>query len=468
MEPDHNPEKTPTQAQKPYPVMVVVGLGTLLAAMAGSTINLALPALGREMGISIESSRWVVQAYLLATGVLILPVGRLSDILGHRTIYLSGFFVFGAASVACGLAGDFDWLVGFRMVQGLGGAMVMATGPALLTTSFPARMRGRALGMVATATYTGLTIGPPLGGAIVSALGWRWTFFLNLPVALLVLGMGLSFLPGRARRAVRGFDWTGALALLIGLPVLLLAISNAQSWGASAWQTWVTSASGLVAMVVFVWLQARSRSPLLDLSLFRSRVFTGAVVSAVANYIALFSVILLLPFYLEEGLGLDPARTGMLLSTQPLVMALVASPSGWLSDRLGSRGLAFAGMLVMAFGLFGLSGLDQAGSQAAVVAWLAVVGLGTGIFISPNSSALMGAAPRHQQGTAGSVLAESRILGMLIGVAVSTAVFQASGGQTGTAWRPADFEGFRLAELSAAGVALFGALAASLRGSTNR
>lgn len=447
----------------PYPVMVVVGVGTLLAAMAGSTVNLALPDLGRDLGLSIEDSRWVVLAFLLATGVMMIPIGRLSDLLGHRRLYLGGFVLFGAASVGCGLVDDFGWLIGLRALQGVGGAMAMATGPALLTTSFPARMRGRALGMVATATYVGLTIGPSLGGGIVAWLDWRWTFFINGPVALIVLVLGWAYLPKVPARGGR-FDWPGAVALVAGLSLVLLTAGRAGQWGLAAWQTWAAGLGGAVLLVGFVVWQRRTSAPLLDLGLFRSRIFTGAVLSAVANYVALFGVMIMVPFFLEEGLGLMPDRSGMLMMATPAVMALVASPSGWLSDRVGTRGLSFVGLLVMGAGVFGLSRLDGSSGQAAVVAWLAVTGLGTGIFISPNSSALMGAAPRAQQGVAGSLLAEARVVGMLLGVALVTAVFRAGGGQTGQAWSAAEFSAFSTAELAAAGAAVLGAAAALLRG----
>jgi EmrB/QacA subfamily drug resistance transporter len=449
---------------RPYAVMLVVGVGTLLTAMAGSTVNLALPDLGRDLNLSIESSRWVVQAFLLGTGVFMLPVGRLSDLLGHRRLYLIGMLIFGLASIACGLADDFGLLVGLRMLQGVGGAMAMATGPALLTTSFPPSQRGRALGMVATATYVGLTIGPSLGGAIVASLGWRWTFFLNLPVTVVVFSLGWFGLPRKLKRSGQSFDWTGALALFVGLPLVLLAISKAPIWGAGRWETWVTSAGGALALVTFVRLQRRSSSPLLNLGLFGSRVFTGAVLSALGNYVTLFAVILLTPFYLEEGLGFAPGRTGMLLSATPLVMASVAALSGSLSDRWGTRGLTTLGMLIMAAGTAGLGLLGVEGSAWQVAGWLGLIGLGTGIFISPNSSALMGAAPRAQQGSASAVLAESRVIGMLMGVVLSSAVFHALSGQTGQTWRPEDFLAYRGALLAAAGVGFLAALAAALRG----
>jgi MFS family permease len=395
-------------------VLAVVGLGTLLSAMSGSAVNLALPDLGRDLGISLEASRWVLQSFLLAVAIALPFAGRASDTLGHRRVYLTGFGLFALMALACGLTRSLAFLVAARALQGVGGAMVMATGPALLTSTFPAARRGRALGTLATATYTGLTLGPTIGGLIVGAGGWRWTFFFNVPLSLFILLLAMRHLPRQ----------------------------------------------GPVAA-------ARSRGPFSDLELFRSRVFTGAALSALANYIAIFTVILLVPFFLMEGLGREASRAGMLLSAQPLVMALVAAPSGWLSDRLGSRGLATGGLLLQALGLFCLSHLGPGSSDLMVAGCLALVGFGTGVFISPNSSALMGAAPRDRQGAAGSALAEARIVGMLLGVVLGTTLFQLAGGRTGMAWRPEEFVALKVALRAATGVAVTGALVASMRGRRN-
>jgi len=443
---------------------MVVGLGTFLGAAQGSTVNLALPDIGRDLGIAIDLTGWVVSAFLLAVTVFLLVAGRAGDLLGHRRVYLVGQVLFGVASVGAGLCGDIWMLIAARLAQGAGGAMVMATSPALLTTSFPPSQRGRALGMLATATYTGLTLGPPIGGWVVSQWSWRWVFFLNLPVALLITVLGWLYLPRAGRRQGLHFDWGGAVTLVVGLPLLLVGLAQGGRWGWGSWLTIACAAAGASLLVLFVGLQLRSTSPLLDFVLFRSRVFTGAVLSALGNYVALFIPIILLPFYLIEALGVTPSRAGLLLSAQPLMMALVASPAGRLSDRIGSRGLATGGLVVLACGLAGLSTLGADSSVLSVAAWLAVMGLGTGIFISPNSSALMGSAPRAQQGVAGGVMAVARSLGMIVGVAAATSIFVAAGGHTGRGWVAADFAAMKVALLVAMVVCILSALAAALRG----
>lgn len=459
-------DTTAARTTRPNLVLVVVGLGTLLGAMSGSMVNLALPSMGRDFGLSIETSRWVIQGFLVVLAVLMLPAGRLSDLFGHRRIYLGGLVLFVITSTLCGAAQSFGLLVGARLLQAVSGAMVMAAGPALLTTSFPPQQRGRVLGLLATATYTGLMVGPPVGGFIIASLGWRWTFYVNVFPLLILLGLGFAHLPKTRKPERFSFDWAGVCALVIGLPLVLFALSEGRRWGLADPKTVTAIALGSTSLAAFLWIELRHSAPLLDLGLFKSRMFAGATSSAVGNYIALLIMLILMPFFLEEGLGLMPTATGLVLSVQPLVMAVVTAPSGWLSDRIGSRGLATAGMLILSAGLFGLSTLGPDTSTAAVVAYLAVVGFGTGVFISPNSSALMGAAPRNQQGAAGSIMGESRIIGMLIGVAGATFLFQFLGGKTGIAWGPDEFHAFGVALKAATGVGILSALAAATRGNS--
>ncbi len=446
------------------PILWIVAAGTLLSALSSSAVNLALPDIGREFGASLENTRWIVQGYLLAVGILLLAAGRLSDMLGHGRVYLGGFLLLGFASLACGLSNGLTQLVALRVAQGISGALIMSAGPALVTTAIRPGARGRSLGLLSTATYVGLTIGPTLGGSLVSTLGWRWIFLMNVPVCLGISLIGIRHLMRRAGGRRAPFDLPGFLLLMAGLPALLLGLSKAASWGLLSGRTLGLVLGGVLVLALFARFQRGRDNALLDLDLFRSRLFTGSALSALCNYVALFCVLLLLPFYLVEGQGRNPAQAGMILSIQPLVMALIASPAGWLSDRFGTRLLTVSGMVVLASGLFALSLIGPDASIGDVMLRLGVIGLGTGIFISPNSSALMGSAPRRRQGTAGALLAEARVLGMLLGVVLGTAVFEAAGGRTGRVWVPGDFEAMSLALKTGASIALLGAVAAGLKG----
>jgi EmrB/QacA subfamily drug resistance transporter len=444
-------------------VLALVAVGTLFSAMSGSMVGMALPDIGGDLGVPVARASWVLQAFLLTATVLVIPAGRLGDLLGHRRVYLAGYALVGACALLCGFASHFGLLVAARAVQGAGSAMVMATGPALLTTSRPASQRGRALGVVSTATYIGLAVGPGLGGLLVEWSGWRGTFFLLVPVVLLVLALG-SRLPADPPRARAQVDLPGLAVLLLGFPWLLIGLGAGGTWGWAAPATLACLAAGVIGLALFTLVERRQAEPLLRLELFGVREFQGASLSALANYAAVFVPSLLMPYYLRESVGLDPSTSGLVLTVQPVAMALVASPSGWLSDRVGTRTPAVVGMLLVAAGMGGLAATGIGTVPVTITAaWYALVGLGTGVFISPNSSALMGSAPRDRQGTAGALLAVSRTLGMMVGVALGASIFGAVGGRTGLPWQAPDQHAFRLALGAAMLAALLGAAAASYR-----
>ena len=458
-------ETSTTSTGRPGRILLVVGIGTLLGTLTGSAGNLALPVLAIDLGLTVDQVGWTVSAFLLTSTVFLLLVGRLGDLVGHRTLYQAGFVVMAVTSLICGLTDSFVVLVVTRAVQGVGGAMVMAAGPALITLAFPGSQRGRALGWLGTAAYSGLTVGPLVGGAVVAALSWRWLFFLYLPLAAIVVVLGRWFLPGDRPRSDRPtFDWAGAATLVGGLPLLLVALTQGNAWGWGSPMVLSCVAGGSLLLIAFAWIETGCAEPMLDLRLFRSRVFTGAVLSSVGNYAAQFVVVILLPFYLIEGLELPPARAGLLIAAQAVLMALSTSPSGRLSDRIGSRVLATTGLAVLAASLVGMTTLGPYSSPWQVALWMALSGLGAGIFISPNSSALMGAAPRAQQGIAAAVMAVARTLGMILGVALGTAIFAAGGGQTGEPWQVDDYAALRGALWAGAALCLLSALAAAVRG----
>ncbi len=450
-------------------VLFVVAVGTLLTAMTHSIVNLALPSISTNFMVTIDHTRWVMLSFLFTTTVLLLIMGRLGDLISHKTIFILGYIVFGTSSAICGLSDSINMLIMARVIQGLGGAMIMATGPALLTTSFPGGQRGRALGMLATATYIGLTIGPPLGGFIISTLGWRWTFFINIPVVLIVLVMGVFFLPQTQKTSVFNFDYLGSITFGLGILFLLIVLTRGQTWGWGSPQIIGCLILGVLIFLVFVRQELKHKHPLLNLKLFKSYTFLGSAIGALTNYIAVFVAIILLPFYLLEALNVSSSQAGLILAAQPLLMAIVASPSGWLSDKIGSRWLSFIGMLILSIGLAGLSTLNEGTNNFIIAVFLAITGLGTGIFISPNSSTLMGSAPREQQGTASGIMAVARNLGMLIGITLGTVVFALSGGKTGAGiiWEETDYNAMRNAFIVAGLIAFIGAFPSLLKGKFN-
>ena len=445
-------------------VLLAIGLGTFMSALDGSVVNIVLPVVRQSFGASVAGIEWVVTVYLLVVSGLLLSVGRLGDLRGHRDVYTAGFLVFLLGSALCGLAPSVGFLVAARAAQAFGASMLFANSPAILTKSFPPEMRGRALGLQATMTYLGLTVGPSIGGWLTTALGWRSVFYINLPVGLLALALALRFVPRDAGRAAsEGFDLRGALTFTAGLVALLLALNQGHAWGWTAPATLALLAAAAALLVLFVVLERRVASPMLDLNLFRSRTFSAAAASALLNYTCVYTVLFLMPFYLLQARGLTPARAGLLLTAQPLLMAIVAPLSGSLSDRVGTRLPSVLGMGVFGLGLFLLSGLDLGSSNGEIIGVLAIAGVGIGVFVSPNNSALMGAAPAHRQGIAAGILALARNVGMVVGVGFAGAVFTTILGSSAGSEASAIVAAMRTSYLLAAGVAVVGMGVAALR-----
>lgn len=445
-------------------VLCVVAAGAFLSAFAGSSTNLTLPRIGMEFHVGAGQTGWVVETYLLAVTTLLLLGGRAGDMFTHRRIYLVGQLLFGLFSLFVAAAWSFPILLAGRALQGAAGAMIMAVGPALLTTNFPPQLRGRALGIVATATYLGLSIGPVVGGFLLGFSGWRAVHLLNSPVAFIVWMLGMRLLPAAPGKPRQVLDISGVLTLLIGLTALLLAIVQGSQWGSHSVKTWSALLLGLVGLTLFFLIESRSQAPLLDLQLFRAKIFSAAAISALFNYIALFIPTILVPFYLLQGRQLSPHYAGVLLAMQPLAMALTALPSGWLSDHLGARPLSFSGMLILSLGLLGFSLLPATAPLWLVGLMMAIMGTGTGIFISPNSSALMGAAPHQRQGIAAGVLAVARNLGMMLGVALAMAIFHHSSPEQSTTWPDGSLAAFQMALRWASLFALLSAICAGMFG----
>lgn len=448
-------------------VLIAVGVGAFMSALDGSVANIILPIVTHDLQSNVATVEWVVTVYLLVVSGLLLSFGRLGDLRGHKSIYVLGFIIFIAGSALSGVAPSASFLISSRAFQALGAAMLYANSPAILTGNFPATQRGQALGMQATMTYLGLMVGPSLGGWLTEQFSWHAVFYINIPVGLLALVLSARFIPAdKPAESGVPFDWPGAIAFTAGLVALLMALNQGSEWG---WDSPAIIGLAGVAVAVlglFLVLEQRSEHPMLDLSLFGNRLFSASTLSAVLNYVCVYTVLFLLPFYLMQGRGLDAATAGFVLTAQPLVMAIAAPLSGTLSDRIGSRMPGTLGMGILAIGLFLLSRLGMEAPITYVALALALVGLGTGIFVSPNNSALLGSAPRHRQGIASGILATARNVGMVLGVGMAGAIFTtmlgpASTTATGSGLVAAVESGLTVS----AGVAALGMVTSAVRGS---
>jgi EmrB/QacA subfamily drug resistance transporter len=452
-------------------VLAAVGVGTFMSALDGSVVSVAIPVMSKVLHSSVASIEWVVVIYLLVVSGTLLMFGRLGDLRGYKKTYLLGFAVFVTGSALCGFAPDERVLIAMRGFQALGAAMVFACSPAILIGAFPPQRRGQVLGLQGTFTYLGLTAGPVLGGLLTKHFGWPAIFFINVPIGLLAIVLSWRFIQQDSGIGnSETFDVPGAATFLVGLVALTLALDQGSAWGWLSIPTLGLLAVAAALLGAFLVLETRMKNPMLDLSLFRNRTFASSTTTALLNYVAIYTVVFLMPFYLENGRGMSADQAGLLLAVLSLVMAVTAPLSGSLSDRIGTRTLVVLGMLLLAAGAAWLGLIGQTASPRVVALALALTGLGTGVFVSPNTSALLGSAPLHRRGIASGILAEARNVGMVLGVGLAGAVFttQLRGAQPGP--HPVFFHAISTSFLVAASVAVAGAVVAviSERDSTQK
>jgi EmrB/QacA subfamily drug resistance transporter len=403
-------------------VLSAVSVGTFISTLSGSIVNISLPTIAHDFGVGIPEIEWIVVAYLLTAGSLLLTFGRLGDVIGYRRVYIGGFAVFTLASVLCGLSLDVGQLTAVRVLQGIGFAMIQAVAPALIASTFAPSERGKALGLNVISISIGLTLGPTLGGILTEWASWRWIFFINVPVGLFGLIWAWRVLPEGRRDTNQRFDVAGAVLIGITLFSLLLALVEGEDWG------WGSPAVlGLLAVFAFVGTgfvvtELRVRQPMFDLGLFAIRAFSAGNVSLLIAFIALFVATFLMPFFLQRGQDFSALQAGLLLTPLSLTTLVVSPLSGALSDKIGSRVLSTSGLAIMALGSLSLARIDAETNGWGIVWRLVVLGLGLGLFSSPNNSSVLGSVPRPRLGTASSTVAQMRITGQVLGVAAGGAI----------------------------------------------
>lgn len=412
-----------------WAVLAIVAVGVFMSTLDSSIVNISLPAIALYFHVPLSGAiEWVIISYLVVIAAILLSIGRLADMIGRKPIWATGLAIFTLGSVLCGASPSLGLLVAFRALQGVGGAMLFAVAPAMLTRAFPAAERGRALGLNAVIVALGVSAGPTLGGIITDHFTWRWIFYVNVPLGIIGIVATMRVLTEPLHRGHGRFDPIGAALLAVGLATLTGSLSFGQELG---WTSplliagFVVSVLALVAMVVY---ESRHRDPIVNLALLRGRVFASANFSLVLSFLALFAVSFMLPFYLEELRGFSAQEAGFLLTPLPLTIAVVAPLSGSLADKIGTRWLAATGLAIACLGLALVGQLDSHSSLFDIIWRLSLTGLGQALFQSPNNSALMGAAPRQSQGVAAGFLATGRVVGQSLSVALAGAVFASLGG----------------------------------------
>ncbi|MGE5222364.1 MAG: MFS transporter [Omnitrophica WOR_2 bacterium] len=401
----------------------VTTIGALMAAIDSTIVILGLPDMMVNLHATLVEMIWVIMGYILVSTVFLLTFGRVADLFGRVRMYNLGFVVFTIGSALCGLSMTAAHLIIFRLVQGAGAAMMMVNSVAIITEVFPPNERGRALGINAITWAAGGVLGPILGGFILESSNWRWIFFINIPIGIIGALWGYIALHEMStRNRAEKFDVTGALSFSLSLISLLLALTLGIEFSWTSTPILSLFAAFIIFLAFFFWWEKRAEQPVLDLTLFKTRVYTFSVLAAMMQSLGLFAVNFLIVFYLQGVRGFDPLRAALLLIPLPLVTAIVAPPAGTLADRIGARLPATIGLLLPAAALVWFTRITPTTGYLQIVIGLAIMGIGGGLFYPPNTSAAMTAAPRNRLGVASATLSTFRQAGMVTSFALSMAI----------------------------------------------
>jgi len=417
----------------PWFAVASVCVGAFMGQLDASIVTLAFPALQREFHASLAATQWVSLAYLLALVGLLAGAGRLADMAGRKLVYLYGFVVFTVASLACGFAPSLGLLVAFRVVQAAGAAMLQANSVALVVTSVPRSRMRVALGMPAAAQALGHALGPPARGLLVGSAGWRWVFWVNVPIGCVAIVVGRYLLPRtRERAAVARFDWPGLLLLAGASTALLLALSGVSGLGLPAWAVGALSAAAVAAAVGFAVRERRTPAPLVDLALLRTPAVSVGLAGAMCGYLVLFGPLALIPQVLTAR-GTGATYAGLVLTALPAGFALAAlAADRVLPKRLGNRRRCLLGGALAVVAATALSVAGPAG-PGATVPLLALLGMGLGLFVPANNTAIMAAVPNRLSATTGGMVNMTRGAGTALGIALVTLALHTSGSIAGGA-----------------------------------
>ncbi|WP_236648757.1 MFS transporter [Spirosoma sp. 209] len=425
-----NSTVSPPAAPNKWLVLATLAFGTFMATLDSSIVNIALPTIRRELNAG-DSVEWVVLSYLLTTTSTLLIMGKLSDWLGRRPMYITGFIIFVLGSLLCGLSWNSASLIGFRVVQGLGASMIFAIAPAIISDTFTPAERGQALGLMGAIVAAGSSTGPVVGGLLLGKFGWSSIFFVNVPIGLIAIWRASVVLPASPKQPRQPFDLVGAGLFLVGVTTLLTGLDFGPEpdygWGHPL--VLGLLGTGVVLLVLFFFWEGRTPAPMLQLSLFRIRPYTSAILAAWLGFVASGGNLFIIPFFLQQLLGFTPQMAGLVLLSGPLTLSIIAPIGGYLSSRVSTRWLASTGLMLTAAGYFSFSFLSADWVWQDVVWRSSLVSFGFALFQSPNSSSALNAAPLAQRGVASSVIAFMRNMGLVVGIALAAAVWYSTRNQ---------------------------------------
>jgi len=400
--------------------LLVTTLGSFLTPFMSSSINIALPSIGKEFSMDAVLVNWVATSFLLAAAMFLVPFGKAADMRGRKKIFIYGVLIYTLASFLCAISMSAPWLICFRVLQGIGGAMIFGTAVAILTSVFPPGERGTVLGINVAAVYLGLSLGPFLGGILTQYFGWRSVFLVNVPLGLIIVALVFWQLKGEwAEASGEKFDFVGSIIYSLSLVAIMYGFSRLPAMLGA-----LLILVGVLGALSFVWWEAKAASPVLNMHLFRSNtVFAFSNLAALVNYSATFAVSFLLSLYLQVIKGLNPRDAGLVLISQPVMQALFSPLAGRLSDRIESRIIASTGMALTVIGLALLTLLNAQTTLVSIIFSLILLGLGFALFSSPNINAIMSSVEKRFYGVASATLGTMRLIGQTLSMGIVMLIF---------------------------------------------
>ena len=404
-------------------------MGIVAAVADLSVVNVALPTISNDFDADLPTIQWFTVGYALSISALLMPMGRLSDIVGLRKVYLGGFLVFVVAAVVAMSANSMLFLILSRVLMGAGSAMVQTTSIAILAAVFPAHERGKAMGGMVAMVGLGAAVGPPLGGILISALGWRWVFVAEIPEGLLSLGLAFLILDNRYLRSEAQrtqFDWPGAVLSAGALVSFMLAITSGSRVGWSSPSIIGAAALSVVLAAAFIWWELRSPAPMLELRLFKRRLLTVSFITGFLSFCVAVPSFFLMPFYLQAVLGFEPKHVGLIILPNALAMTAAGALGGWFSDRFGPMRLMVAGQVLIAAGAFLVATLTIDSPLGLVMSGMLLIRAGSGMFESSNASSILGGVERENYGVISAFLNLVRNGSIVIALAMSIAIVTAT------------------------------------------
>ena len=399
-------------------VLLIATLGAFIVPFMVSSINIALPSIGKEFAMNTVLLNWVVLSFTLSIAVFILPFGRLADIFGRKRLLLYGMSVFTLASIICGISFNAGMLIAFRVLQGISSAMISVTLISILSSVYFYGDRGRALGINVAATYIGLSSGPFLGGFLTKYLGWRSIFFLVVPIGIIVIIILLNLKQNWAEAKGEKFDYKGSIIYSIGLFGVVYGLSLFRSfWGP------ILMLIGCILLIIFGFYENRINNPILNMTLIKNnKILTFSSLAALINYSATFAISYLFSLYLQYIKGFEPQQAGLILVAQPLIQALFSPLAGRLSDRMEPQVVASLGMAVTSAGLAFFIFLTENTSLEYIIVALSIVGFGFALFSSPNTNAIMGSVTKKYYGVASGIIGSARSIGQAFSMGITSLV----------------------------------------------